>query len=167
MSKTTIDGEPPSDGTASEQGNDRLSIPAVESGALAARLKVLIRPGSVASFAKRCGLAESVLRAYISDGRMPSLDKALAIATVGGVTLDWLATGRGRRVTGQVLAVDTTASGNTGDAEGLQTPTLDPVVFKGILRAILEDQGDRATPEHLAALAVDLYQRAMILDQPE
>jgi len=167
MSKTTIDGEPPSDGTASEQGNDRLSIPAVESGALAARLKVLIRPGSVASFAKRCGLAESVLRTYISDGRMPSLDKALAIATAGGVTLDWLATGRGRRVIAQVHSADTTASGSPGDAEGLQTPTLDPVVLEGILKAVLEAQGDRATPEHLAALTVDLYQRAMVLDQPE
>ena len=165
MSKTHE--EPPPNGTASEQGNDRPSIPAVESGALAARLKMLIRPESVASFAKRCGLAESVLRAYISDGRMPSLDKALAIATVGGVTLDWLATGRGRRVTGQVLAVDTTASGNTGDAEGQQTPTLDAVVLEGILKAVLEAQGERATPEHLAALTVDLYQHAMILDQRE
>ena len=147
MSKTHE--EPPPDGTAPEQGNDRPSIPAVESGALAARLKVLIRPGSVASFAKRCGLAESVLRAYISDGRMPSLDKALAIAAAGGVTLDWLATGRGRRF--------------TADA----TATLDTAVLEGILKAVLEAQGDRATPEHLAALTVDLYQRAMILDQPE
>lgn len=64
MSKTHE--EPPPDGTASDQGNDRPSIPSVESDALAARLKMLIRPGSVASFAKRCGLAESVLRAYIS-----------------------------------------------------------------------------------------------------
>ncbi|WP_299157787.1 helix-turn-helix domain-containing protein [Accumulibacter sp.] len=165
MSKTHE--EPPPDGTASDQGNDRPSIPSVESDALAARLKMLIRPGSVASFAKRCGLAESVLRAYISDGRMPSLDKALAIATAGGVTLDWLATGRGRRATAQVLAADTTASGSPGDAEGLQTPTLDTVVLEGILKAVLEAQGDRATPEHLAALTVDLYQRAMILDQPE
>ena len=165
MSKTHE--EPPPDGTASDQGNDRPSIPSVESDALAARLKMLIRPGSVASFSKRCGLAESVLRAYISDGRMPSLDKALAIATAGGVTLDWLATGRGRRVTAQVLAAGMTTSGSPGDAEGLQTPTLDPVVLEGILKAVLEAQGDRATPEHLAALTVDLYQRAMILDQPE
>ncbi|EXI86503.1 MAG: hypothetical protein AW11_02953 [Candidatus Accumulibacter regalis] len=106
---------------------------------------------------------------------MPSLDKALAIATAGGVTLDWLATGRGRRATAQVLAADTTASGSPGDAEGLQTPTLDTVVLEGILKAVLEAQGDRATPaqgdratpEHLAALTVDLYQHVMILDQPE
>ena len=164
---TQTDGEPPPDGTASEQGNDRPSIHAVESGALAARLNVLIRPGSVASFAKRCGLAESVLRAYISDGRTPSLDKALAIATAGGVTLDWLATGRGRRVTAQVSAAYATDSGSPGDAEGLQTPTLDPVVLEGILKAVLEAQGDRATPEHLAALSVDLYQRAVRTGQSE
>ena len=149
MSKTHE--EPPPDGTAPEQGNDRPSIPAVESGALAARLKVLIRPGSVASFAKRCGLAESVLRAYISDGRMPSLDKALAIATVGGVTLDWLATGRGRRVTGEILTADTTASGKTGDGQGPEIPTLDPTVLEGILKIALQAPGARSTPEHLAA----------------
>jgi transcriptional regulator with XRE-family HTH domain len=165
MSKT--DGEPPPDGTASEQGNDRQSIPAIESGALAARLKVLIRPGSVASFAKRCGLAESVLRAYISDGRTPSLDKALAIAAAGGVTLDWLATGRGRRVTAQVSAAYATDSKNAGDAEEPQTPSLDPAVLEGILKAVLEAQGDRATPEHLAALTVDLYQRAMTIEPRE
>jgi hypothetical protein len=35
------------------------------------------------------------------------------------------------------------------------------------VKAALEAQGDRATPDHLAALAVDLYQRAMALDQRE
>jgi hypothetical protein len=100
-------------------------------------------------------------------GECPRWTRLWPLPPLGGVTLDWLATGRGRRVTAQVLAADTTASGNPGDAEGLQTPTLDPVVLEGILKAVLEAQGDRATPEHLAALTVDLYQRAMILDQPE
>lgn len=167
MTQTGTPGESPPDGITSDRGHARPSIPEIDAGALAARLKVLIGDHSVAFFARKCGLAESVLRAYISDGRMPSLDKALAIATAGGVTLDWLATGRGRRVSAQVLAADATASGSPGYAEGLQTPTLDTVVLEGILKAVLEAQGDRATPEHLAALTVDLYQRAMVLDQPE
>ena len=166
MSKTTIDGEPPSDGTASEQGNDRLSIPAVESGALAARLKVLIRPGSVASFAKRCGLAESVLRTYISDGRMPSLDKALAIAAAGGVTLDWVSTGRGRRVTAQVGAAYATDSKSVSDVEEPQTPSR-PCRSGGHPEGCPGSPGDHATPEHIAALTVDLYQRAMIIEPRE
>ncbi|HRE72795.1 hypothetical protein [Accumulibacter sp.] len=40
-------------------------------------------------------------------------------------------------------------------------------MLEGILKAVLEAQGERATPEHLAALTVDLYQHAMILDQRE
>ena len=158
MSKATTHGEPPPNGTAPEQGNDRPSIPAVESGALAARLKRLIGDHSVAFFARKCGVAESVLRTYLNDGRMPPLDKALVIAVAGGVTVDWLATGRGRHAT---------ASGSASDAEGPQTPALDPVVLEGIVKAALEAQGDRATPHHLAALAVDLYQRTMALDQRE
>jgi transcriptional regulator with XRE-family HTH domain len=164
MSKATTNGEPPPDATVSDQGNDRPSLPEVESGALVARLEALIRPGSVASFAKRCGLAESVVRTYIHDGSMPSLDKALAIAVAGGVTLDWLATGRGRRLTANGAA---TARSDSEDAEGSKASALDRVVLENILKAILEAQGDRATPEHIAALTVDRYQRAMTLDQRE
>ena len=151
MSKATTPGEPPPDGTAPEPGNDRPSIPAVESGALAARLKLLIGDHSVAFFARKCGVAESVLRTYLNDGRMPPLDKALVIAVAGGVTVDWLATGRGRRVSAQVLAAYGTASGRAGYAEGPQTPALDLVVLEGILKAVLEAQGERATgtPCHL------------------
>jgi len=167
MSKNAINADPPADGTTPDQAGEHPSIPQIESAVIAARLKVLVGAGSVASFAKRCGLAESVLRTYLHDERMPSLDKAMAIAAAGAVTIDWLATGRGRRVSAQVLAACTTASGSAGDAEGPQTPALDPVVLEGIVKAALEAQGDRATPHHLAALAVDLYQRAMALDQRE
>jgi len=112
-------------------------------------LKMLVGNRSVVFFARKCGLAESVLRTYLNDGRMPSLDKGLAVATAGGVTLDWLATGRGRRF--------------TADA----TATLDTAVLEGILKAVLEAHGDRATPERLATLTVDLYQRAMTLEPRE
>jgi transcriptional regulator with XRE-family HTH domain len=164
MSKTTTNGEPPPDGTTSNQAGDHVAIPRIPSGALADRLKLLAGAGSIASFAKRCGLAESVVRTYIHDGSMPSLDKALAIAVAGGVTLDWLATGRGRRLTANGAATYATDS---EDAEGSKASALDRVVLENILKAILEAQGDRATPEHIAALTVDRYQRAMTLDQRE
>ena len=60
-----------------------------------------------------------------------------------------------------------TDSKNAGDAEEPQTPSLDPAVLEGILKAVLEAQGDRATPEHLATLTVDLYQRAMTIEPRE
>ncbi len=115
----------------------------------------------MAAFARQCGIAESVLRTYQNDGQMPPLDKALAIAVAGGITVDWLATERGRRVSAQVLAAYGTASGRAGGAEGPQTRALDPVVLKGILKAVLEAQGERATQEHAAlSVSVDRYQCA-------
>jgi transcriptional regulator with XRE-family HTH domain len=104
MSKFESTGESPPDAMASDQAHASPSLPEIELGALAARLKLLIGDHSVAFFARKCGMAESVLRTYLNDRRMPSLNKAWAIAAAGGVTLDWLATGRGRRVTAPVGA---------------------------------------------------------------
>ncbi len=167
MVKKLADGGSLPGGATSDQVDDHPPIPEVETGALAARLKRLIGDRSVAFFARKCGLAESVLRMYLNHGRMPALDKALAIAAAGGVTIDWLATGRGRPIAAHEVGASATASGNTDDAEGPQPPALDTVVLEGILKAVLEAQGDRATPEHLAALSVDLYQRAVRTGQSE
>lgn len=76
-------------------------LPKTESGTLAARLKAVIGGESVSSFARKCGIAESVLRTYLRDGRMPPLDKAAAPAAVAGVSVDWLATGRGVQAVAQ------------------------------------------------------------------
>ena len=65
--------------------------------ALPTRLHALVGKESVSSFARRSGLAESVLRSYLREGRMPPLDKALAMAVAAGVSVDWLATGCGPR----------------------------------------------------------------------
>lgn len=83
------------------------------------------------------------------------------MATAAGVSVDWLATGRMRRPTGQPPAADTTSSDGSDAVEGQQEPLLETVVLEGILKAVLEARGDYATPEHLAALTLDLYQRAM------
>jgi len=57
------------------------------------RLKHVIGARSVLSFAKECGFSDSLLRKYLV-GTIPGLDKALIISEVGGVSLDWLTTGR-------------------------------------------------------------------------
>lgn len=47
---------------------------------------------SVHAFAKRAGINDTSMRAYLKD-TMPGLDKLVAIADASGVTLDWLARG--------------------------------------------------------------------------
>ena len=58
------------------------------------RLRECIGEDSVSSFARRCGLPEATIRSYL-DGKKPVFDKLVKIAKAAGVSLDWLATGRG------------------------------------------------------------------------
>ncbi len=132
----------------------------IDASALAARLKAIIGEESVSSFARRCGMAESVLRTYLRDGRMPPLDRALAIAAAAGVSVDWLATGRGARASAQLTAAYTATPGASAAAEA-DAPVLNAAVLEGIVKAVLQGQGGHASPEHLAAMIVDLYQRAL------
>lgn len=61
----------------------------VEPDVFALRLRELIGSSSVADFARKCELGDSLIRKYL-DGAMPGLDKALQIARTGGVSLEWL-----------------------------------------------------------------------------
>lgn len=79
-----------------------------ESDAIAERIKSVIGDESVSSFARRSGISEAVIRSYVSDGRMPSLDKAASIANAGSVTVDWLATGRLPKTRGELRALQAT-----------------------------------------------------------
>ncbi|MDR4518920.1 MAG: hypothetical protein MRK00_16240 [Nitrosomonas sp.] len=62
---------------------------------LAARVKECMGNKSVSAFARECdGMNESTLR-YILSGSFPRTDHLTAIANASGVTIDWLATGKG------------------------------------------------------------------------
>jgi len=131
----------------------------VHAGAFSRRLQALIGKESVSSFARRCGLAESLLRAYLRDGRMPSIDKAAAIAAAAGVSVDWLATGHGPHVAAEVRAAYV---GQQASAAGLPPLPLDGVVLAGVVKDVLEAaRGIDASPEQLAARVVELYHRAV------
>lgn len=58
------------------------------------RLDEIIRDESVSSFARRCKIGESVIRGYLTLGKRPRVDHLVSLAEAGGVTVDWLATGR-------------------------------------------------------------------------
>lgn len=166
MTRTFTPSKSPPGEPAPDRALTPRSVPEVDPTGLGARMKALIGQESVSSFARRCGLGESVLRSYLADHRMPALDKALAIAIAAGVTLDWLATGRSSRTTAQFPAACTTSSGDANRADPLSLPQLDAAILKGILKAVLAAQSPRASPAHLAALAIDLYRRATATDPP-
>lgn len=60
---------------------------------LADRLKMIIGSESVASFARRSGVGESLLRKYLS-GALPNSNNLVLLADAGGCYVDWLACGR-------------------------------------------------------------------------
>ncbi|WP_246658402.1 helix-turn-helix transcriptional regulator [Rhizobium sp. FKY42] len=75
------------------------------------RLEELIGEESIHAFGKRAGINDTSMRAYLKD-TMPGLDKLVAIAETGGVTLDWLARGIGpKRVDSGVDGVINTPDG--------------------------------------------------------
>jgi phage repressor protein C with HTH and peptisase S24 domain len=58
------------------------------------RLNAAMGAESAHAFAKRAGLSDSSFRQYLK-GSMPGLDNLIDIAHAAGVSLDWLALGRG------------------------------------------------------------------------
>lgn len=139
-----------------------LSRSAEESSALAAHLSPLIGRQSVSAFGRKCGIAESVLRSYLHDRRMPPLDKALAIARAAGVTVDWLATG-----VDSGIVLNGARHGETAHRirpVGLpRGPEIDAGLLADVLEAVLRDHRG-CSPEELATLAVERYRRAKATD---
>lgn len=71
-------------------------------GSLAYRLSVLMRGRTVRQAAADWGIGTSTLNAYLRNGSVPNLNIANQIANVEGVTLQWLATGEGQIIPGDV-----------------------------------------------------------------
>ena len=90
MSDKTSDSRPASDSHVRFASDSEK-----ESDALARRLRSCIGNDSVSSFARRCGMPEATIRSYL-DGKKPVYDKLARIADAAGVSLEWLATGRGQ-----------------------------------------------------------------------
>jgi transcriptional regulator with XRE-family HTH domain len=87
---------------------------------LSDRIKEVVGDASQAAFARKCGVSESVFRKYLA-GAMPSADRLVAIADAGGVTVEWLATGREPKLRRDlVAALRAAAEGGTAREEPLQ-----------------------------------------------
>lgn len=86
------DGKKATPGT----GVHNRSIREKESSDLPPRLKKVIGDEPVAAFARRAGVSESSMRAYLSGEKSPGMDALQAICSAGGVSIDYLVTGKTR-----------------------------------------------------------------------
>ena len=68
------------------------------------RLESLVPHRGLNVFAVNAGVAESTVRALITGKSVPRLDNLISIANVAGVTVEWLATGRGAKTYAQLAA---------------------------------------------------------------
>lgn len=122
---------------------------------LAKRVKSIIdEDESVSAFARRCGVGEGTLRNIVG-GAMPRTDNLVAIADAGGVTVDWLATGRGPRRRADLQAQSTA-----------QPPAVDMTVLTVCIQGVRENLPN-ASPEQFARAVMDFYARFMAMKQPQ
>ena len=119
---------------------------------LSERIRLAIGDEPVAAFARRCGFGESLLRKYLQ-GSEPSATNLAKIADAAGVTVDWLATGRGPRTRAEARE----AAQNQGDSA-----SLDALAGPHARRwaKIIELVESAPTPEEADAILDEFFARA-------
>ena len=119
------------------------------------RLRQAIGTMSVNKFAEKGeGISESNLRKYLS-GTIPRLDKATAIASASGVSLDWLATGQASH--------EKDAAEPAPASEDMMVLMLD--VVEGLGQHLQERGVTQMVPPHKHRMLVELIAREMIRRQ--
>lgn len=103
MAETRVDTGVDRKVTASHSEAETRHILSSECDGLPGRIGELIGDKKVSWFAKECGFGESLLRKYLL-GAQPNTSNLVAMANVGGVTVDWLATGRLPRTRAELKA---------------------------------------------------------------
>lgn len=109
-------------------------IHAVESEPFRARLKAAIADQKLVWFANECGFSDSLLGAYLRGEKRPGLDNLIAIARVGCVTIDWLATGQGPKTRAELRAAQSQSQVHAG-GEPVPAARIDPALLRQCLAA--------------------------------
>ena len=118
------------------------------------RLALLVSGAPLTAFAAQCpGVTEGMLRKYIA-GTMPGLDKAVAIAQGGSVSLDWLAMG----------GADPTPASGAAAVEAAIDLMLD--VVEGLGEYLQEMGVPQAVPPQKHRTLVEIIAREMMKRQP-
>ena len=116
------------------------------------RIQELRRNGeSIAGFARRVGVPEANIHTYLR-GMNPQVDKLVRIARACGVTVDWLATGRGERSAVSVQPVENKETAPRAAAAG--GDVLDVDRLSAAIAAIEEGLGGKPLPPAQKAAAI-------------
>lgn len=94
MAATRVNASVEGNRNCSDSPPSQVPIPPKESELFKDRLKEVIGENTIVGFAKLCGFSDSLMGSYLRGEKRPGLDYLVAIADAGGVTVDWLATGR-------------------------------------------------------------------------
>ena len=130
------------------------------------RIKELIGENR-SSFARKSGVMESTLRKYEA-GSKPNSDNLAAIARAGGLTVDWLATGRPPRSRSDIPTNTTDQSNVSQRQHDEDIPEgrpqvqrcIDQVILRQCLAACIEVHGNEfagASPSIQMDYAIELY----------
>ena len=80
-----------------KEKKDKFPIKEEERNGIGGRVRELIGDSLLKKFANNCGISEGAIRSIVKDSTSPRLDNLISMANVGGVTVEWLATGRGSK----------------------------------------------------------------------
>lgn len=107
------------------------------------RLRQVIGNRSVLKFSQECGISDSLMRKYLA-GSQPGLGKLVRLAEVGGVSVEWLATGRG--VAPRTLGART----GSGNVTTLGSGALPPLFERNWLQG--QERRERGAFTHAVAM---------------
>lgn len=162
MAETRTNTSSVANPTKSDSPRKSGRIRACESDQLVGRLREILGEESVSSFSRRCAVPESTLR-NILDGALPRADILVAIADAGGVTVDWLATGRPPKTRAELRAL------LAPEAQATPAPSSAPAINVGALQALIEGTLKvaphaplSAQAAHIAKVYKDLIDKGMI-----
>lgn len=146
---TTSISENPSSNKRTDSGGRILTGESVH---FVSRLQEVIGDESVSSFSRRSHVNEGTIRNVIA-GAWPRTDNLVAMADAGGVSVDWLATGRGPKHRAALHVSEPDA--HYGQALDLQRLRLALTMAEDAAAAIPE----KLAPERRAELVITFYQR--------
>lgn len=118
---------------------------------LAGRIAITVGGMSGLAFAKKCGFSDSLLRKYL-EGSIPGADKLVLIADAGGVSVEWLATGRGPMRVGEEAAAPASAPAARA---GIDRDLL-AAVYKGVAE-VYRAENARISADPLADEVARIY----------
>jgi transcriptional regulator with XRE-family HTH domain len=135
---------------------DRVAFPSGEKQ-LANRLLEAMGDESQVGFARKAGVSGSTFRKYL-EGAMPSADRLVAMADVAGVTVEWLAAGRGPKLRRDLVAALRAAEQGAPAGEA---PAIDLALLRTAIQAVEEgllDADVEMPPDKKAEVFVYAYE---------